>query len=134
MAIFGLSPLILSLFASLIFTDSQQDLDIAGFTAFLAILTGVVNAIGAINLHIELHPAEVDVCVTAAAEEPFQDRETHSETTPLLNHKTMVTHYDKTWDVISDYNFWVLALVTLLTLGSVRINNADSTTCVMWLI
>jgi hypothetical protein len=130
MAIFGLSPLILSLFASSFFTDSQQNLDVAGFTTFLAILTGVVHVIGAINLNVEPQP-ELVLPVAPTATEPPLDPVADSETTPLLNHKTTVINYDRAWDLMCDYHFWVLAIIVLLTLGSVSTDNLLFVKCII---
>lgn len=108
MALFGLSPLILSFFASTWFTRSQGGLDVPGFTAFLAILTGVVHVIGAVNMTVE-----------PTVGERLEDSEANSETMPLLPTKPPFQAYDKIRDVLRDSHFWVLALVVLLTLGSV---------------
>ena len=118
MALFGLSPLILSFFASIWFSDPRRGLDVAGFTAFLAILTGVVHVIGAINMTVE--PMSVqDVVSPRSLEDRHEGPEAHSESTPLLPKKPPFQTYDRVWDVIRDWHFWVLGLVVLLTLGSV---------------
>lgn len=121
MALFGLSPLILSFFASIWFSDPRRGLDVAGFTAFLAILTGVVHVIGAINMTVEPKSAQ-DVVSPPSLEDRHEDPEAHSESTPLLPQKPPFQTYDRVWDVIRDWHFWVLGLVVLLTLGSVSNN------------
>ncbi|KAH8117341.1 MFS general substrate transporter [Phellopilus nigrolimitatus] len=50
MALFGLSPLFLSVIASTFFTSEESGLNVTQFVAFMAILAGVVHIIGAINL------------------------------------------------------------------------------------
>ncbi|KAF8509243.1 MFS general substrate transporter [Gautieria morchelliformis] len=120
MALFGLSPLILSFFASTWFTDAQGDLNVSDFTAFLAILTGVVHIIGAITMTVEVQPKQ-DVLYTSPTFGGLpedQAGEANSEATPLLPKKSGLQTYDRVWDVLRDYHFWVLALVVLLALGS----------------
>jgi len=118
MALFGLSPLILSLFASKWFTDSTGGLKVAEFTAFLAILTGIIHLLGAINLHVEPQLPEVDV--STATEGGDDDIEAPTERTPLVGNIKKLETYDSTWDVLNDYHFWILAVASLLTLGAVR--------------
>ncbi|KAF8575793.1 MFS general substrate transporter [Ramaria rubella] len=118
MALFGLSPLILTVFASTWFTDSQHDLNVASYTAFLAVLTGVVHVIGAINLKVEPQPKESTYSITSPAGESTEDLEAYSETSPLLIGKVPVQTYARAWDVLCDCHFWLLALVVLLALGS----------------
>jgi hypothetical protein len=132
MALFGLSPLILSFFASTWFTDAQGGLNVSGFTAFLAILTGVVHIFGAINMTVEVQPIQDPLSASPTIEGPPEDADANSETTPLLPTKSDFQTYDRVWNVLRDYHFWVLALVILLTLGSVR--QIFSCTLLVWLI
>lgn len=123
MALFGLSPLILSFFASTWFTRSQGGLDVSGFTTFLSILTGVIHVIGAINMTVEPNPMQDVLSAPPTLQGPSEDPEANSETTPLLSTKPTIMVYDRIWDVLRDYHFWVLAIVVLLTLGSVSNRN-----------
>ena len=64
-----------------------------------------------------------DALSTLPLEEHLEDPEVNSESTPLLSAKPPLQTYDSVWDVMRDYCFWVLALVVLLTLGSVSDKN-----------
>ncbi|GJJ12066.1 hypothetical protein Clacol_006307 [Clathrus columnatus] len=121
MALFGLSPLILSLLASKWFMFPQRGLDVANYTAFLAVLTAIIHIIGAINLRVDSpiqqqNSADDD----SSGVEPSNGEVTSDsdETSALLPQKIDLGNYDSFWDILRDPHFWILALITLLVLGS----------------
>ena len=132
MALFGLSPLFLSLLASMFFTTEANGLDVTRFVSFMAILAGVVHIIGAINLRT---PTEVSVN-RAEAEDSRRDEENNpagnsDERTPLIRNKsrpsvqvsiTPVEHEQTVAELLKDPYFWMLGFCTLICLGSVSIH------------
>lgn len=115
MALFGLSPLILSFIASTWFMIPERGLDVANYTASLAVLTVIIHLIGAITLRIE-PPAHQEPADTSDSDSNESDPE--SETSALLPKKLYLGKYDSFKDVLRDHHFWILALVSLLVLGS----------------
>lgn len=124
MSLFGLSPLFLSLLATTFFTDGDNELDVTGFVTFMAILGGVVHLIGAFTLRTpEIREAE--------PEDPRLDVETSGssdERTPLIRNKSRsgadvsvvpVEHHQTARELLKDPCFWLLAVSTLICLGSV---------------
>ncbi|KIJ68880.1 hypothetical protein HYDPIDRAFT_178843 [Hydnomerulius pinastri MD-312] len=124
MALFGLSPTFLSILASQYFTDPDSGLDVTHFLQFLAILCGCVHLFGGLTLH------------EAVAGLAVADPEEPDERTALLPNKTngnghgevqveVVPVVDETpqvkqsaLDVLKDRNFWALAFVVAVVLGS----------------
>lgn len=110
-AVFGLSPLFLSLLASNLFTTASG-LQVIPFLRFLAICTGVVHLCGFVTLRIPkptpLPPAQP------------------SEHTPLLQLASgesgtqQQPRDDSLLGLLSDRFFWILFLACVLTLGYVR--------------
>ncbi|KAF8522205.1 MFS general substrate transporter [Hysterangium stoloniferum] len=134
MALFGLSPLILSIFASAWFTRPQGGLNVGSYTAFLAILTGVIHIIGAINLRVEPPLEDTFTDSTFNAHTHNQDdSEDPPETMPLLSRPVAVKTYGRIWDVLRDYDFWILAATTLLAIGSCEMVIANIGTIAMTL-
>ncbi|KAG9226412.1 hypothetical protein CCMSSC00406_0003291 [Pleurotus cornucopiae] len=107
-AVFGLSPLFLSLLASNLFTTASG-LQVIPFLRFLAICTGVVHLCGFVTLRIPkptpLPPAQP------------------SEHTPLLQSASgesgtqQQPRDDSLLGLLSDRFFWILFLACVLTLG-----------------
>ncbi len=77
MALFGLSPLFLSVLASSFFTDPVSGLDVTRYVAFIGILAGVVHVIGAINLRTP-KPLESSTIQSIDDEEADMDDEAMS--------------------------------------------------------
>ena len=131
MALFGLSPLFLSVIASSYFTLEDGSIDVTGFVTFMAILTGVVHVIGALLLRTP-QIAEVEATIPS---EILDDEESLAgpstdERSPLLakNKKndvqvqvTVVPVESKQTiiDLLRDPYFWLLAFLVLVCLGSV---------------
>ncbi|KAA1474901.1 MFS general substrate transporter [Dentipellis sp. KUC8613] len=128
MALFGLSPLFLSFLAKL-FTDPTSGLDVTRFLTFLAILAGVVHVIGALVLQV---PSQTSDKAPFSADDSEQEDIEHSaeqdERQPLLPGKQPQVSVDvvlveieedpTVLGLVKDPYFWVLALITMLTLGS----------------
>ncbi|KAH9934659.1 MFS general substrate transporter [Fomitopsis serialis] len=97
LAIFGLSPLFLSWIATEFFTPTDGVLDVTRFFTFMALLTGVVNFLGALILP---GPAAADMPVaptseaTAMAHDPDEDAEAHEETSLLTSSVQSLTGLD----------------------------------------
>lgn len=123
MALFGLSPLILSFLASTWFMEPQRGLNVADYTASLAVLTAIIHLIGAVTLRIEppIHeePLNTSHGDIPARENNSDESDPESETSALLPKKLYLGKYDSFKDVLRDRHFWILALVSLLILGSV---------------
>lgn len=118
MALFGLSPLILSFLASTWFMVPQRGLDVANYTASLAVLTAVIHVIGAFNLRVEPATHQREATHPSGADVSMEDT-SDFETSPLLPKKSYLGSYDSFWDVLREPHFWILACVSLLVLGSV---------------
>ncbi|KAF8838329.1 MFS general substrate transporter [Paxillus ammoniavirescens] len=132
MALFGLSPTFLSILASRYFTSPDNELDVTHFLQFLAILCGCVHLLGGLTLHV-IPPTSEDVATVAA---PSDNPEEPDERTSLLPNKTNgngqievqvdvvpdVVEEPKakqsTLDVLKDRNFWALAFVVFVVLGT----------------
>lgn len=110
-AVFGLSPLFLSLLASNLFTTASG-LQVISFLRFLAICTGVVHLCGFITLRIPkptplppAQPSEHTPLLQSAPDEPG----THQQ-----------PRDDSLLGLLSDRFFWILFLACVMTLGYVR--------------
>lgn len=126
MALFGLSPLILSLLASTFFTDPSTGLDVPRFLNFLAITSGTVHLLGAFNMRSckrqNIVPSTPETATTSDEERPTGEHE------PLLTNKNHrpdspiipVREGRSVIELLKDSHFWLLALVALIILGSVR--------------
>ena len=125
MALFGLSPLFLSIIASNFFTDDAGVLDVTNFVAFMAILAGVVHVIGAINLHapVASHTQRRVEPSDRRSHSRSDDREvaaTADERTSLLRgNSPQVTQQQRVLDLLKDPYFILLGFIVLVTLGSV---------------
>ncbi|KAI0314268.1 MFS general substrate transporter [Amylostereum chailletii] len=135
MALFGLSPLFLSLLASRFFTDSQTGLDVTHFLTFLALLSGAVHLIGAFLLRVPSKEApgifqedEEGPSSTDHTRAPSPSSTASSERQPLLSKSPQVdveivevlaSEPDGTLlDLAKDPYFWLLAMVTFCVLGA----------------
>jgi hypothetical protein len=119
MALFGLSPLFLSLVASNFFTVPDTGLDITRFLNFLSILVGSVHLIGAFNLRT---PSSYPPSIPTQIEDPEQSSEV-DEYSQLLPRKPPVTppinENGSTLDLFRDPHFWLLVSILVVTIGSV---------------
>ncbi|KAF8120805.1 MFS general substrate transporter [Boletus edulis] len=131
MALFGLSPTFLSLIASRYFSSPDGEVDVSHFLKFLAMLCGCVHLVGGFTMYaIPSTPKEESSSVILT-----NDLEAPNERTPMLPNKTndnqVVVRVDvvslrdqspepkqSTLDVLSDRNFWALAFIVFVVLGS----------------
>jgi len=121
MALFGLSPLFLSVIATNYFTDPITGLlDVSRYMTFLAFLTASVYTFSALILRRASGPG--DLTVDTRATEGVGP----GESTPLLAsdlqyipapHPSRVDH--TTSDILKTGDFWLLAVFCFLTLGVV---------------
>ena len=130
MAIFGLSPLFLSLIASSnFFTDPDTGLNVTHFLRFHAIISGCIHLIGAVFLKLPPAP-DVDL-QRFLTDDPQRDTDLEpDERTVLLPGKppneigTQVVAVDgegqSALDLARDPNFWILFVVSLIILGCVN--------------
>ncbi|KAG8217975.1 MFS general substrate transporter [Butyriboletus roseoflavus] len=134
MALFGLSPTFLSILASRYFSSPDGEIDITHFLQFLAILCGCVHLVGGFTMHI----IPSDSIQESKSAVPAIDPEVSNERTALLPNKTngnddehdqgqvdVVPVADEfsesknnVLDLISDRNFWALAFIVFVVLGS----------------
>ncbi|KIJ16677.1 hypothetical protein PAXINDRAFT_98498 [Paxillus involutus ATCC 200175] len=135
MALFGLSPsTFLSILASRYFSSPDNELDVTHFLQFLAILGGCEHLLGGLTLHV-IPPTSEDVVTVAA---PSDNPKEPDERTALLPNKTngngqIEVQVDvvpdgvkeepkakqSALDVLKDRNFWALAFVVFVVLGTV---------------
>lgn len=121
LALFGLSPLFLTVLATNYFTDPITGLlNVSRYMTFLAFLTASVYTFSALVLHHAYEPA--DLVVDARATEEVGS----GETTPLLAsnppsnpapHPPRIDH--TTSDILKTGDFWLLAVFCFLTMGMV---------------
>ncbi|KAJ7489823.1 MFS general substrate transporter [Mycena galericulata] len=105
MALFGLSPLLLSSVASTWFTDGDgESLNLVRFLAFLGLLCGVVHIIGALNLRVPLP-------ITSAP------RPEEADETAALLPKSSNDCGRALFDLVRDPYFWVFCMLLVVTLG-----------------
>lgn len=123
MALFGLSPLFLSVLATNYFADPITGLlNVSRYMTFLTFLTASVYTFSALVLRRA--PRAADLAVDARATE----RVGSGEITPLLAsdlpsipapHPSRVDY--TTWDILKTGDFWLLVVFCFLTLGVVCI-------------
>ncbi|KAI0050909.1 MFS general substrate transporter [Auriscalpium vulgare] len=127
-ALFGLSPLFLSFVASTFFTDPVTGLNVTKFLTFLAITAGSVHFVGAFNLRLPstvsptaLEPQET----TPLSDNDVEGQSGADERDPLLPHKPRaevtvvpVEEDGSALDLLRDPQFWWLACIVMITLGS----------------
>jgi hypothetical protein len=122
MALFGLSPLFLSLIASNFFTNPDTGLDVTSFLRFMAIFAGTIHLIGAFTLRTPQFAPEHQI-----PQHVDHDQQSEAdERTALLpgnqNPGAVVNGVKEDGTVLElfqDTSFWILVVVTLITLGSV---------------
>ncbi|KAN0133799.1 Major facilitator superfamily domain containing protein [Lactarius tabidus] len=124
MALFGLSPLILSLLASTFFTDPSTGLDVPRFLNFLAITSGIIHLLGAFNMRScklqSISPSTPAPATTSDEERSIDEREpllpnkSHRPDSPIIP----VGEGRSVIELLKDSHFWLLALVALIILGS----------------
>lgn len=114
MALFGLSPLFLSLIASAYFTDTSSGLlNVSRYKGFLAILTGVVYLSGAYSLR--------GLAGNASYSKRDQETEEPNEDTILLPRRAdSESQVDgSVFTLLKDKNFWLLAVFCAFLFGAV---------------
>lgn len=117
MALFGLSPLFLSVIASTWFTDhATETLDVTKFTSFLAVFCCFVYLLGALSLRIDptsdLEPSVVEGTVSDI-----------DETTSLLSNQPKpppAASEESLLHLLKQSDFWLLVVFCTFTLGAVR--------------
>ncbi|KAH7923524.1 MFS general substrate transporter [Leucogyrophana mollusca] len=116
MALFGLSPMFFSIVASRFFSDPDTGLDVTHYLQFLAVLCGIVHLVGAFNLSIPPPIEETD------GSGDVEDSAAADERSALLPRKPNVNadaqDDDSLVDLLKDRNFWALAFITFVILGS----------------
>ncbi|KAI0306537.1 MFS general substrate transporter [Multifurca ochricompacta] len=125
MALFGLSPLFLSLLASRYFTDSSTGLSVTNFLIFLSLASGIIHLVGAFNLRLlkPEHEAESTSEITPTSDDTARLTD---ERQPLLPNKisqldVRVMSVGESTSVVQlfkDSHFWFLAFIALIILGS----------------
>lgn len=144
MALFGCSPLVLSLLASN-FTDPEKGLNITYFLAFLAALAGTTHLLSALCLpgpvhHVDTKETETqdhDEYMNGNTSADHDDADQHSEDEaseqrPLLSHPqdhhvhahayitVQEPQHGTVLDLVRDPYFWVLLAVVMIVVGEVR--------------
>ncbi|KAH7914976.1 MFS general substrate transporter [Hygrophoropsis aurantiaca] len=123
MALFGLSPMFFSIIASNFFSDPDVGLDVMHYLRFLSILCGVVHFIGAFNLVIPSPLEESDIPQSTT---DIEESATVGEASALLprtpnNNIAVQNPRDNDGsiiDLLKDLNFWILAFIVFVVLGS----------------
>ncbi|KAL5490294.1 hypothetical protein ACEPAI_5127 [Sanghuangporus weigelae] len=127
MALFGLSPLFLSLLASTFFTSDAYGFNVTGFVSFMAVLAGVVHIIGAVNLRTPAATSTDSSVRESQEDEESVAEQDPDERTPLVRPKSgpsaevsvvLVEENQTVFDILKDPYFWLLGLTTLICLGS----------------
>lgn len=110
MGLLGLSPLLFSLVAGNLFNVGDDELDVSGYTRFLAIYTLIIHLIGAFTLDVN-HPKK---------RERIEGIDDADEETPLV--RSVISLSDPQTSlrgVLNDSSFWLLGFIVAMTLGSV---------------
>jgi len=123
---FGMSPLFLSLLATTFYTNADTGLDVAGFSAFLALLCGGVNLFGTLALHTPNLRATQQPPAESGLETGSEPDETTSLLSgapkgPLVELLAVPVEEPKTGsmlDLLKDPYFCVLFVLLALILGS----------------
>jgi hypothetical protein len=129
LALFGLSPLFLSLLASRYFTSPSTGLDVTHFLFFLAFASGIVHLIGAFNLRFLKSQYQITSALKSAPSSAAtsDDEDSVDESQPLLTNDVAkssvqaitVDEGGSVLQLFKDPHFWLLALISLIILGSV---------------
>ncbi|KZT11258.1 MFS general substrate transporter [Laetiporus sulphureus 93-53] len=133
LAIFGMSPLFLSMVATRFFIDASANVDVTRFFTFMAVLTGIINLIGGLIL-----PGPATEAVPKARPSPDDQTDYNedaqvtevNEEASLLAMSSIATdssgrailaqepdHVDAV-GLLKDPYFWVLAIVVSLVVGT----------------
>jgi hypothetical protein len=115
MALFGLSPLLLSLIASNKFTNPDTGLDVTRFLRFLSTFAGAIHLIGAVNLRTPQPRART------RSEDLERTTEVNEQSRLLPREPTssQVRDNGSTLDLLRDPYFWVLASILVVVMGPV---------------
>lgn len=129
MALFGLSPLFLSVIASNYFTSEDGTLEVTRFVTFMAILTGVVHVLGAINLRTPqiaqveaLDSSDIQDDEESVFEQPADERSPLIAPNKKSNVQVSVVPVESkqtVMDLLKDPYFWILAFLVMVCLGTV---------------
>ncbi|KAI5988957.1 MFS general substrate transporter [Pisolithus orientalis] len=127
-ALFGLSPTFLSILATRYFSRPDTGLDVTQFLRFLALLSGFVHLVGAFTMHVQ---PPVEECLSKPFDTDTEDpAELADECTSLLPKTSSAASFDVTpatdedlrsqsaLDMLKDFNFWILAFIVFVILGS----------------
>jgi hypothetical protein len=144
MALFGSSPLVITMLATRYFGTGETSVDVTRFLKFLAVLTATTHVFGTLALRVPseqpvVSPDEPIIIVTDADEENdvyttrdsslTQDPE--DETTALLTPKKTTPstvqifpvqepRHESTLELLQDGYFWIFAFIITVVVGSVR--------------
>jgi len=123
MALFGLSPMFFSLVASTFFSTPQNGLDVTHYLQFLCILCGSVHLLGALALTIPASDRVDSDVVSEAEDDPEAAADENTSLIPGKRPQAQVQvipveEADAVADLLRDGNFWLLAFVTFVVLGS----------------
>jgi hypothetical protein len=122
MALFGLSPLFLSVLASSFFTDPEKGLNVTRFLKFHAMMVGCIHLIGAITLRLPVreHKPLSPMCDPEHAAEPDERSALLPAKPPSgVDIPVQSDEHNSAMDLLRDRNFWTLFFITLVVLGSV---------------
>jgi hypothetical protein len=119
MALFGLSPLFLSILASDFFIDPVSGLlDVVLFLKFMAVLTASTHVLGYFSLQTST------VANSSVSIADYLDSDSIDENSTLLPRKTGSQTNDSPIvecpNPIRDWSFWLLGLYCFLIIGAVR--------------
>lgn len=117
MALFGLSPLFLSLPSYLFTSPSTGTVDAKAYIIFIGIAAVAMHFISIFGLRIP--PPSVPLI---EPQSPIEDSEAATEETPLIPkpHETVHHEHPQTWmSLIRDGYFWWLFFIVGVTIGSV---------------
>jgi len=117
MALFGLSPLFLSFIASEGFTSPTTGLDVMGFLNFMAIFTGSIHLIGAFTLRTP--DLSRDLPMTPRSDISREANEDSCLLPGRLSGGKAFPDHSSIVEFLSDPCFWILAVILLVTAGSV---------------
>lgn len=141
MALFGLSPLFLSLIASNFFSNPDTGLEVVRFLAFMAILSGSIHAFGVLSLRVLPPSALVTLPGTTLAPDTERDIEPNEQSRLLpgkppgdvldnaVQDNSIITAQEgvitidtsgSSVDLLRDPYFWLLCATMVLTVGAVR--------------
>ncbi|KAI0343109.1 MFS general substrate transporter [Trametopsis cervina] len=140
MALFGSSPLFLTMIATRKFSDEAEKLDAARFLAFAAVLTAVTHLFGSFALRVpsatpDISAEEPTIIVNDEENDvstpdrtPLEDEDADENSAMLSFNKHSATaveiipvqepQHGSVLDLLRDGHFWILALVGVVVVGS----------------